>query len=106
MLVDRLWPRGLSRGTVDADEWPREVAPSTGLRRFYGHEPERFSEFARRYGDELAAPPAATVLAHLRDVAAHQRLVLLTATRDVARSGAAVLRDALARREVPGRSGA
>jgi uncharacterized protein YeaO (DUF488 family) len=91
VLVDRLWPRGLSKDAVDFDEWDKDAAPSTELRRFYGHDPEKFAEFARRYRSELAAGSGATAVARLRQTARHERLILLTATRDVERSGAAVL---------------
>ncbi len=98
VLVDRLWPRGLTKSAIDFDEWPKEVAPSTDLRRWYGHAPERFAEFSRRYRDELAAPPAAAVVARLRDISAGRHLVLLTATRDVEHSGARVLQAVIAGR--------
>jgi uncharacterized protein YeaO (DUF488 family) len=92
VLVDRLWPRGVSKEVIDYDEWTKDVAPSSELRRWYGHEPARFSEFSRRYRRELAKPPAAEAVDCLREVAARRQLVLLTATRDVEHSGAAVLR--------------
>jgi uncharacterized protein YeaO (DUF488 family) len=92
VLVDRLWPRGVTKEAVDYDEWAKDVAPSTELRRWYGHDPERFAEFSRRYRRELREPAAAESVAHLRGIAAKRRLLLLTATRDVEHSGAAVLR--------------
>ena len=91
VLVDRLWPRGVRKEALDHDEWAKEVAPSTELRRWYGHEPERFAEFARRYRSELRKAPAKATVDRLRDVSAHRRLILLTATKDVEHSGAAVL---------------
>ena len=100
VLVDRLWPRGKAKDAVDRDDWSKDVAPSTELRRWYGHDPAKFEEFSRRYRDELAEAPGATVVAELRRVAAAQPLVLLTATRDVPHSGAAVLRDVISQ---PGR---
>lgn len=93
VLVDRLWPRGLKKESVDFDEWVKDVAPSAELRRWYGHLPERFAEFTRRYRDELREAPAAPALAQLRHQARQGKLVLLTATRDVERSGAEVLRE-------------
>lgn len=90
VLVDRLWPRGVSRADLDADEWARDVAPSTDLRRWYGHDPARFHEFSDRYLGELA-DPAATRAADRLLAAAGGRLVLLTATRDVPHSAAVVL---------------
>ena len=96
VLVDRLWPRGVQKAAVDFDEWAKDVAPSADLRRWYGHDPERFCEFARRYRTELANDPGASVVERLRVLARHRsRLVLLTATRDVEHSGAAVLADVL-----------
>ncbi len=96
VLVDRLWPRGLTKSAIDFDEWPKELAPSTELRRWYAHAPERFAEFSQRYRDELAVPSAVAVLARLRDIAAGRHLVLLTATRDVEHSGARVLQAVIA----------
>ncbi|MHB8245535.1 MAG: DUF488 domain-containing protein [Acidimicrobiales bacterium] len=91
VLVDRLWPRGLAKTAVDFDKWEKEVAPSSGLRRWYGHEQGRFVEFTRRYRAELAGEPGASVVLRLAELAAGGHLVLLTATRDVEHSGAAVL---------------
>lgn len=98
VLVDRLWPRGRSKDSVDYDEWPKDAAPSSELRRWYGHDPQRFTEFSRRYRDELKKKPATEVVARLADTAAKRHLVLLTATRDVERSGAEVLRAVVQRR--------
>jgi uncharacterized protein YeaO (DUF488 family) len=95
VLVDRVWPRGLARDRVPMDEWCREVAPSTELRRWYGHEPERFAEFTRRYLAELEDPGRAEALRHLRDLAGRGPLTLLTATRVLATSHVAVLADLL-----------
>lgn len=97
VLVDRLWPRGMKKESVDLDEWAKDVAPSADLRGWYGHEPERFAEFARRCRQELRGEPAALVVARLRRENRRHRLVLLTATRDVKRSGAEVLRSVLQR---------
>lgn len=91
VLVDRVWPRGMSRTAVHLDEWTKDIAPSTQLRRWYGHRPERFTEFRRRYLIELRdAQPAATV-DRLRELARTRPVTLLTATRDVEHSQAAVL---------------
>lgn len=98
VLVDRLWPRGVSKDRRFLDEWAKDVAPSAELRRWYGHEPGRFEEFARRYRDELATAPAADVAARLSTIARDRGVVLLTATREVEQSGAQVLRDHLVKR--------
>lgn len=95
VLVDRLWPRGVARADAGLDEWMKDVAPSTELRRWYGHDPARFAEFARRYRAELGRPPAAAAVERLRDAARSRPVVLLTATRDVEHSGARVLLDHL-----------
>jgi uncharacterized protein YeaO (DUF488 family) len=91
VLVDRLWPRGLSKSAAAFDEWVKAVAPSDELRRWYGHEPDKFPAFQERYGAELQAPDRADALAHLRRLADSGPLTLLTATRDVDHSQAAVL---------------
>jgi uncharacterized protein YeaO (DUF488 family) len=95
VLVDRLWPRGLAKADADQDRWLRDVAPSTELRRWFGHDPDRFAEFARRYRAELGAEPAASALAELRATATAGPLTLLTATHDVDTSHARVLADVL-----------
>ena len=91
VLVDRVWPRGLRRDEARLDEWLRDVAPSTELRRWYGHDPARFAEFRRRYLAELREPERAEAARKLRELAAAGPLTLLTATRDATRSQAAVL---------------
>ena len=97
VLVDRLWPRGVSKTAAHLDEWAKAVAPSDGLRRWYGHEPGKFGEFRERYGVELQVPERAEALAHLEDLARSGTITLLTATRDVEHSEAAVLADRLRR---------
>ena len=98
ILVDRLWPRGSTLADAALDEWLRDAAPSTDLRRWYGHDVARFDEFARRYRAELRRPPASDVVRHLTELARIGTLTLLTATRDVEHSGALVLRDHLTSR--------
>ena len=63
VLVDRIWPRGLAKARAGIDEWARAVAPSTELRRWYGHDPARFEEFRRRYQAELAEPVRVSAMA-------------------------------------------
>ncbi len=96
VLVDRLWPRGVKKAEAAIDDWARDIAPSTDLRRWYGHRPDRFDEFARRYRAELAAEPAASAVTGLVTRLRQGPVTLLTATRDVERSGAAVLAEHLA----------
>ncbi|WP_037862224.1 DUF488 domain-containing protein [Streptomyces sp. NRRL S-340] len=91
VLVDRLWPRGVSKQDARLDEWLRDVAPSTDLRRWYHHDPDRFAEFRRRYLAELDDPDHHPAVERLHDLMAHDDVTLLTATKDVDRSEAAVL---------------
>ena len=91
VLVDRLWPRGLSKERARLDEWCKDVAPSTDLRQWYGHDPGRYEEFARRYRAELGMPARAAALSRLRERAAHGPVSLLTAAKRSDISEAAVL---------------
>lgn len=97
VLVDRVWPRGLSKENAHLQEWCKAVAPSTELRKWYGHDPARFEEFGRRYRAELKDPERATALEHLRELAKRRTLTLLTATRQADISEAVVLADLLRR---------
>lgn len=90
VLVDRLWPRGVSRDELSDVEWVRDVAPSAELRTWYGHERGRFEEFRDRYRSELDENPA---VERLLDRGRH--VTLLTATRDLDHSHAVILRDYL-----------
>jgi uncharacterized protein YeaO (DUF488 family) len=91
VLVDRVWPRGLTKTKADLDEWCKQVAPSTELRKWYSHDPALFDEFARRYHIELEQPDRSDALAHLRDLAKDRTLTLLTATKQPEISEAEVL---------------
>ncbi|HET8991380.1 MAG TPA: DUF488 family protein [Acidimicrobiales bacterium] len=99
VLVDRLWPRGLATATAPFDRWLKDVAPSTALRTFYGHRPERFAEFAHRYRRELREDSTGAV-GELVAIARSGPVVLLTATRDLEHSSAHVLATHLRRRLV------
>jgi uncharacterized protein YeaO (DUF488 family) len=91
VLVDRLWPRGLSKDKAHLDEWLKAVAPSDELRRWYGHQPAKFAEFKRRYEAELKDTERSEALGHLRDEASSSPVTLLTATKDLQHSEAEVL---------------
>jgi uncharacterized protein YeaO (DUF488 family) len=91
ILVDRLWPRGLRKEAAHFDQWRKDLSPSTRLRQFYGHRPERFTEFQKRYLAELRTEAAATAVSEMVDLNRSRPLTLLTASRDVSRSEAAVL---------------
>jgi uncharacterized protein YeaO (DUF488 family) len=96
ILIDRLWPRGLSKAKLKIAAWPRELAPSTALRKWYGHEPARFAEFRRRYRAELAEH--ANALKALRALVRGRAATLITATREIDLSHAAVMRELLRRK--------
>jgi uncharacterized protein YeaO (DUF488 family) len=95
VLIDGIWPRGVSRERAAIDDWARELAPSGELRRWYGHEPSRFEEFARRYRDELDAQRPR--LTDLRRRGKSGTVTLLFAARDAEHSSATVLLDVLRR---------
>ncbi len=101
VLVDRIWPRGLTKDAAHLDEWVKDVAPSSELRTWYGHDPDKFDEFRRRYHAELAEPGPRAALDGLRALARAGTVTLLTATKDIDRSQAAVLAEELSQ---PGRS--
>jgi uncharacterized protein YeaO (DUF488 family) len=91
VLVDRMWPRGVSKEAAALDEWCKAVAPSTALRQWYDHDPARFEEFDRRYRAELQEPERAEALGHLRALVQLGPLTLITATKRADISEAQVL---------------
>jgi uncharacterized protein YeaO (DUF488 family) len=93
VLVDRLWPRGVSRAEARLDEWARDLAPSAALRRWFGHDPARFAQFRFRYTQELAAQD--TKLGELRRRARQGRLTLVYGARDTEHNDAVVLAEIL-----------
>jgi len=95
ILVDRLWPRGVSKKRAKLDEWAKELAPSSQLREWFGHEPSRFPEFRRRYIDELRAD--APRLKELRRRARMRTLTLVYAAHDNEHNDAVVLAEVLRR---------
>ena len=96
VLVDRLWPRGLSKASAEIDEWAKTVSPSTELRKWYAHEPAKFDEFRKRYLAELADD--AEDVERLRGLAEVGPVTLLTATADLSLSHVAVLIELLTTR--------
>jgi uncharacterized protein YeaO (DUF488 family) len=91
VLVDRLWPRGVRKDALPLDAWYRDLAPSTPLRRWFGHDPIRWDEFRRRYREELSRGQAAELLDELRVRASAGTLTLVFAARDADHSNAAAL---------------
>jgi uncharacterized protein YeaO (DUF488 family) len=96
ILVDRLWPRGVSKERAKLDDWCKAVAPSTELRRWYGHDPELFEEFSARYRAELEEGERADALAQIAEQARTGTVTLLTATKEPDISEAAVLKSVIA----------
>nr|BBH93684.1 hypothetical protein KTA_18830 [Thermogemmatispora argillosa] len=98
VLVERLWPRGLSRERAHIDLWLKDVAPSDALRRWFAHDPQKFAEFRRRYEQELRGQAAArAALTRLRELAQQGPLTLVYSARDSEHNNAVVLRDILER---------
>jgi uncharacterized protein YeaO (DUF488 family) len=91
VLVDRLWPRGMSKQKAALNDWCKEIAPSTELREWFGHKPERFQEFKARYEDELQHnAKLAEILAEWQN---HQKVTLLYATRDPRLNEATIIKE-------------
>ncbi len=93
ILVERLWPRGISKESLVLDEWLREVAPSTGLRKWFAHDPARYDEFRRRYLRELEGKPE--IIDRLRAEAREGTITLLFSARDARHNNALVLQELL-----------
>lgn len=93
ILVERLWPRGVSKAKAAIDHWVKDVAPTPALRTWYGHKPERWEEFQERYRAELTENPVAVDL--VKSLCAKQRVTFVFAAKDEARNGAVVLREFL-----------
>jgi uncharacterized protein YeaO (DUF488 family) len=96
VLVDRLWPRGLSKERARVDLWLKDVAPSRELRIWFGHDPAKFEEFRRRFEAELADDPGRAALTELCTLARKQHVTLVFAARDTEHCNAVVLRELLA----------
>ena len=95
MLVERLWPRGLTKERAHVDLWLKEIAPSRELRIWFGHDPVKFTEFRRRYETELASETGQAALARLRELANQGPVTLVFAAHDTQHNNAFVLRDVL-----------
>jgi uncharacterized protein YeaO (DUF488 family) len=96
VLVDRLWPRGMKKETADIDEWAKDIAPSTELRKWFGHTPRLWSDFEKRYIDELKANDAVKTFAKAH--AGEESITLLYAAKDEEHNHAIVLKKYLATR--------
>lgn len=91
ILVDRIWPRGVSKEALRIDEWIKDLAPSSELRRWFGHDPQKFPEFENRYREELSKGPAREAMERLRSLHAEHDLTLVYAAKDVDHNNAVVL---------------
>lgn len=99
VLVDRLWPRGVSKVDAALDQWMKEIAPSTELRKWFGHDPARWDEFCRRYSAELHHNTE--LLSQLRSLARQAPVTLVYSAHDEVYNDAIVLRDVILGRKVP-----
>lgn len=97
ILVDRLWPRGVSKVDAAVDQWMKEIAPSSELRKWFGHDPDRWEEFCRRYDEELHQNTE--LLRQLRSLARQGPVTLVYSAHDEVHNDAIVLRDILLRRK-------
>jgi uncharacterized protein YeaO (DUF488 family) len=104
VLVERLWPRGLSKERAHIDLWLKEVAPSHELRTWFGHDPEKFMEFRRRYEAELTSGAGQLALSTLQDLSRQRPITLVFAAHDVQHNNAVVLRDLLSRNDLSNRN--
>jgi uncharacterized protein YeaO (DUF488 family) len=95
VLVDRLWPRGIRKQALRLDEWSKDVAPSTELRQWFGHDPERWVEFQKRYRRELSDTQHQAAMRSLLKAAGHRSLTLIYAAKDLEHNHALVLQTAL-----------
>ncbi|HXU70510.1 MAG TPA: DUF488 domain-containing protein [Polyangia bacterium] len=98
VLVERLWPRGVRKTDLPMADWAKEIAPSTELRKWFAHDPERWAEFGKRYRRELGRGAAAKRLDDLVERAARGTVTLLFSTHDAEHNNAVVLKDAIERR--------
>jgi uncharacterized protein YeaO (DUF488 family) len=99
ILIDRLWPRGVRKADAAIDLWAKDIAPSTALRRWFGHDPARWHNFRRRYSEEIHRHRDR--LRELRTLARRGRITLVFAAHDKAHNDAVVLREILLGRSIP-----
>lgn len=98
VLVERLWPRGMKKEALALDEWLKEIAPSTELRKWYGHELSRWTEFQQRYRQELTREPARALFTQLLERARHGTVTLVFASKDEEHNSALLLKQELEKR--------
>ena len=102
ILIDRLWPRGVKKTDAAIDQWAKDIAPSTALRKWFGHDPSRWQEFRSRYAVEVHEHPEQ--LSELRSLAKHGRITLVYSAHDEVHNDAVALRDFLLGRQTHAKS--
>lgn len=102
VLVDRLWPRGIAKADLKFDSWEKDLGPSTELRKWFGHDPERWSEFRQRYLRELDDPEKQRLLESLAERGRQGTVTLIYSARDTEHNQAVVLKQALDQMIEPG----
>jgi uncharacterized protein YeaO (DUF488 family) len=98
VLVDRIWPRGVSKDELKVERWARDLAPSSDLRRWFGHDPARWAEFRERYRGELGQPDKQALLTEIADTARHSLVTLVYGAHDTEHNQAVVLKEMLEER--------
>lgn len=93
ILVDRLWPRGISRVAAGIDEWQKDLSPSDELRRWFGHDPDKWTEFREKYLAELSSPEKLRLLDDIADAATHSNVTLIYGAKDTEHNNARVLEE-------------
>jgi uncharacterized protein YeaO (DUF488 family) len=93
ILIDRLWPRGVSKAEAGIDEWLKDLGPSTELRKWFGHDPEKWEEFRKRYIKELSAPDKVALMENIARAAGHASVTLVYSARDTEHSDVKVLEE-------------
>ncbi len=93
ILIDRLWPRGVSKADARIDEWVKDLGPSTELRKWFGHDPEKWEEFRKRYIKELSAPDKSMLLGKIAQTAEHGSITLIYSAKDTEHSDVKVLEE-------------
>jgi len=96
ILIDRLWPRGISKDEADLDAWQKELAPSTALRQWFGHDPKKWEEFKKRYRKELAGPESKKLLEDIACTAERHNVTLIYSAKDTEHSDVLVLEELIA----------
>jgi len=96
ILIDRLWPRGVSKDKAGLDAWQKELVPSTALRQWFGHDPEKWGEFKKRYREELAAPESKRLLEEIARSAERHNVTLIYSAKDTEHSDVLVLEELIA----------